>query len=191
MDAGMDAGTLRERVSVLALTGNAAEGWRWTVARNTWARAEPTGKKTVFSEYGTGTAGVTFWLRRQPLGPDSALRWNGQHCCIAAIVPVGRGHIKVTAALAEPVLCADRYQDPAVTFPGILLDPFQRKAEWGWEQLEPQAQNTLHRVLVTPKAVSLKPGRLVEVAGVKWPILTAHDSFHGRNEYELCREVDL
>ena len=46
-------------------------------------------------------------------------------------------------------------------------------------------------MLVTPKAVRLTPGPLVEVDGVEWPIITPYELDPHKNEYELRRTVDL
>ena len=46
-------------------------------------------------------------------------------------------------------------------------------------------------MLVTPKAIALTPGQLVEVDGTPWPVTLAHTLDLWHNEYELEREVDL
>ena len=61
----------------------------------------------------------------------------------------------------------------------------------GHEQREPYAANVLRHVLVTPKAIALTPGQLVEVDGTPWPVTLAHTLDLWHNEYELEREVDL
>ncbi len=53
------------------------------------------------------------------------------------------------------------------------------------------ATNEHRRVLVTPKAVRLRPGPLVEVDGVEWPVMAAYELDPHKNEYILEREVDL
>ncbi len=59
------------------------------------------------------------------------------------------------------------------------------------QQQEPMATNEHRRVLVTPKAVRLRPGPLVEVDGVEWPVMAAYELDPHKNEYILEREVDL
>ena len=51
--------------------------------------------------------------------------------------------------------------------------------------------NKHQRVLVTPKAVRLAPGKLVEVDGVPWPITTPYELDPHKNEYAVERTVDL
>ena len=181
------AGRLRDRVEVLELKSASADApdqseagpaesrgegvssagvkmpqaWDWETVRRTWAQAGLMTRPNVYSVHGIGAAGVSFILRRQPLTPDSALRWRGQHCLITAIRPLGRLYLAVT----------ERYA--------------------GHRQEEPMALNTHRRVLVAPKAVRLAPGPLVEVDGVEWPILTHYELDPHKNEYTLERTVDL
>lgn len=179
-----DAGELRERPEVLELQ-ETESGFVWQPKRRTWASAELSVRRNVWSVHGIGAAGVTFIMRRQPLTMDHALRWKDQHCFITSIAPWGRSHIKVEAALVVVTECENKYEN--VKFPGIITEEYHRH-----EQLEPQAINILHHVLVTPKRVELKPGRLVEVGDVRpWNILTAHRLDPHKNEYIIERVMDL
>lgn len=181
-------GRLNERVDVLELQ-NVSESdtpaaWAWAPVRRTWAEAELTSRPNVYSVHGIGAAGVSFTLRRQPLTLDSALRWRGQHCLITAIRPLGRLYLTVEAALVVLSQCRD--PKTGETFPAVITEKYVRH-----EQLEPMAVNTYQRVLVTPKAVRLTPGPLVEVDGVNWPITTAYELDPHKNEYAIERTVDL
>lgn len=178
-----DAGSLDQRLTVLSLIRE-DKTYRWEAERLTWARAELSQRTNVYSIHGIGTAGVTFTMRRQPLDLGNALLWRGRHCMITAIRPLGRLHLTAEAALVEVSGCEDKYTD--TSFPGVMTEKYL-----GHQQLEPQAINTLRHVLVTPKAIELTPGRLVEVAGTPWPIQTAHLLDPWKNEYELERTVDL
>lgn len=179
-----DAGELRERPVVLHLQG--ADGsYEWQPVRKTWASAELSVRKNVWSVHGIGATGVTFIMRRQPLTLDNALRWKGQHCFITSITPWGRNHIKVEAALVVVTECENRHE--GVKFPGIITEEYHRH-----EQLVPQAINILHHVLVTPKCIELTPGKLVEVGDTgPWNILTAHLLDPHKNEYIIERAKDL
>lgn len=55
------------------------------------------------------------------------------------------------------------------------------------EQLEPMARNTICYVLVTPKAIALTSGSLVEIAETPYEVLLAHDLDPYKNEYEIKR----
>lgn len=177
------AGDLDQPLEVLELrkTGNT---YSWMQVRHTWGGVELSTKKNNFSVYGVGCSGATFILRRQPLALDNAIRWGKQHCFITSIIPVGRLHWQVEAALVEVTPCEDRYA--GITFPAVITEKYLAH-----QQLEPQAVNTLRHVLVAPKKIELLPGRLVEVAGESWPILTAHRLDPWKNEYEIERTVDL
>lgn len=181
-------GRLNERLEVLGLQ-NVSESdtpavWEWEPIRRTWAGFELMTKPNIYSVHGIGTAGVTFTLRRQPLDLDNALLWRGQHCLITAIRPLGRLYLSVEAALV--VLSRCRNPKTGEMFPAVMTERYVRH-----EQLEPMAQNKHRRVLVTPKAVRLTPGPLVEVEGVEWPIMTPYELDPHRNEYAIERTIDL
>ena len=179
----VDAGSMDQRLAVQTLAQD-GKAYRWKATRATWAKAVLDTKTNVYSVHGIGTAGVTFTLRQQPLDLGNALLWRGQHCMITAIRPLGRLHLTVEAALVVVSEGADKYT--GATFPAIMTEKYL-----GHQQLEPQAINTLRHVLVTPKAIELTPGKLVEVAGTPWPIQVAHLLDPWKNEYELERTVDL
>lgn len=181
--AEVNAGDLRERIEVLELRETDG-GFAWARNRFTWAKIELTGRRQAFSTYGVGAAGVKLTIRRQDISLAHAIRWRGQHCHIAGIASLGRQYLTVEAALVEVVACADRYRN--VEFPAILAERYLRHQE-----LEPQDINVLRHVLITPKVITLTPGRLVEVAGVSWPIRLAHTLGPWINEYEIERMVDL
>lgn len=178
-----DAGELRERPEILHLV-KGDEGYFWEALRKTWASAEYSVRRNNFSNHGIGATGVTFLMRRQDLSPEHALRWKGNHCFITSIVPHGRNHIKVETALVKIVACENKYEN--LKFPAVMTEEYHRH-----DQLEPQAINTLRHVLVTPKCIVLKPGKLVDVEGADWPILTAYLLDPNKNEYVIERTVDL
>lgn len=196
-DSGVEVGRLSERVEVLEFregtippvlrAEDAQDGgavWGWETVRRTWGRAVLSERKNVYSVHGIGAAGVNFTLRRQSLDLDSALRWRGQHCLITAIRPLGRLYLTVAAALVELYLCRD--PTGGTTFPAVMTEQYA-----GHQQLEPMAINTHRRVLVTPKAIKLSPGQLVEVAGEPWPIFTPYELDPHKNEYVIGRTVDI
>lgn len=186
-DSGVEVGRLNDRVEVLELRKTVEENntvWAWATVRRTWAKAELSAKANIYSVHSLGASGVSFTLRRQPLGLDNALWWQGQHCLITAIRPLGRLYWVVEAALVVLSRCEDRYT--GTRFSAVMTEKYL-----GHQQLEPLAVNTLRHVLVTPKCIQLTPGRLVEVGGEGWPIRMAHLLDPHKNEYELERTVDL
>ena len=180
----VDAGKLDERVKVLELAETSTGVWAWQQARTTWASVEISTRHNVWSVHGIGATGVKLTMRRQALSMGNALEWQGQHCFITAIEPLGRNHMEVSAALVTISACEN--EDGSVQFPASVTEKYL-----GHDQLEPYAVNVLRHVLVTPKAIELKPGQLVEVDGTDWHIKVAHilDLWH--NEYEIERTVDL
>lgn len=187
-DSGVEVGRLSDRLEVLELQsapgGDGGMEYAWESVRRTWARTELTQRTNVYSVHAIGAAGVSFTLRRQPITLDSALRWRGQHCLITAIRPLGRLYLTVEAALV--VLSRCRSPRTGAAFPAVMTERYV-----GHQQLEPMAVNIHRRVLVTPKAVRLASGPLVEVDGVPWPIVTPYELDPHKNEYELERTVDL
>lgn len=217
-DSGVEVGKLDERVEVLEFVNMAAVGaaisrpqdmdngqatggrmisaptppdeeqpppaWEWQTVRRTWGQVTLTERKSVYSVHGIGAAGVTVILRRQPLTLDNALRWRGQHCLITAIRPLGRLYLSIDAALVELSQCRDTVTD--ATFPAVMTEEYVQH-----QQLEPMAVDTHRRVLVTPKAVRLAPGPLVEVDGTPWPVLTPYELDPHKNEYIIGRTVGL
>ena len=187
-DSGVEVGRLSDRLEVLELQSAPGEDggmeYAWESVRRTWARAELMQRTNVYSVHAIGAAGVSFTLRRQPITLDSALRWRGQHCLITAIRPLGRLYLTVEVALVVLSQCRDTHTEGI--FPAVMTEEYVRH-----DQMEPMAVNEHRRVLVTPKAVRLRPGPLVEVDGVEWPVLTPYELDPHKNEYILRREVDL
>lgn len=183
----MDAGELKERVTVLRLVEN-PEGFAWEAVRRTWAQVEEGKGKSLFSTLGLGAQGLKLVLRRQGLTLHDAILWRGRHCLLTKIRDKGRLYLEAEAALVDPVTCrADPDRRPeGRRFPAVLTEKYLRH-----EQEEPMAVNTICYVLVTPKPVELVSGRLVDVAGTAYQILNAHVLDPYQNEYEILRKRDL
>ena len=101
---------------------------------------------------------------------------------------MGRNHLEVDAAVVKVDTVRQMAEREAVvqTFPGVLTEKYVRHGqEW------PMSVNELGLVLVTPKAVTLPPGGLVEARGALWEILAPHELDEFKNEYEIGRTVDL
>lgn len=82
------AGDLKDRLEVLELKQNETGDWVWTTCRKTWAQVMPDIKKRdLFSSVGIGARAASVILRRQSLTMGNALRWNGQHLFLTAILP--------------------------------------------------------------------------------------------------------
>ena len=190
MDVVIDAGRLSERLEVLELRETKPGAWSWETARKTWGQVELDAgqRKNLFSSVGIGARNASLVLRRQDLTLHNALRWKDQHLFLTTILPRGRGHLDVTAALVRPetVRLVPDDGDQGMAFPGVLTEKYlTHSQEW------PMSINDLELVLVVPKVITLRPGRLVECSGATWEVLVPHELDEYKNEYEIGRRAEL
>lgn len=184
----IDAGKLNKAAQVLELRETAPGVWEWAPARRTWASITLQPKTNLFSKVGIGARNAAVIVRRQPLTLHHALRWGDTHLFLTSIVPMGRNHLEMDAAVVKVDTVRQMAEREAVvqTFPGVLTEKYVRHGqEW------PMSVNELRLVLVTPKAVTLPPGGLVEARGALWEVLAPHELDAFKNEYEIGRTVDL
>ena len=204
MSEQIDAGRLNKAVHVLELRETAPGAWEWGPIRRTWTMLTLQTKKNLFSSVGIGARGAELILRRQPLTLHNALLWGEQHLFLSAILPVGRLHLRVQAALVEPVTClATRTEDTVgeagrpttaetmrMTFPGVLTEKYAR-----YEREETHAENETSYVLVVPKAIQLKASDLVTVqegpAKAVYYVTICHVLDPYKNEYEIVWQGDV
>ena len=93
-----------------------------------------------------------------------------QHLFLTSILPEGRLHWKVSAALVEIAQCqADMDEGGGARFPGVLTEKYMK-----FQQESPYSTNTITYVLVTPKAVALQRGGVVAVNGTDYAVQLAH-----------------
>ena len=141
MTPSIDAGKLRERLEVMELKEGPNGVWTWESVRKARGQVElNTVKKNLFSSVGIGARGAELVLRRQPLTLHQAILWGERHLFLTAVLPEGRLHLRVQAALVEPVTClATRTEDTVgeagrpetretmrQTFPGVLTEKYVR-----------------------------------------------------------------
>ena len=188
----MDAGKLNEKLSLLKY-----DDGNWQQISVLWGSALQNDKNNIFSSVGIGARNVEFVIRRREISLHNALQWRGRHCFLTGITDEGRGHLRVTAALIEPVVC--RSYRSIITHnenrnPVHTLEPlFEFKAcvtekYMGFMQQQPQAQIKETLVLVTPKSVELKMGDIVEISGFgKYAVTLPHTIDEFKNEYEAQR----
>ena len=193
------AARMRDRVEILSLQ-EADGSYAWVPSKTTYATAEKTGKRNLFSAVGAGREEYLFTLRRQPLALDQALRWRGRFCFLSDLSEPDRGHITARCALAEPSDCMvqrtkvstdnpmnrpQRLQTETVRFPAILTEKYVKATPEDWSTVTETAY-----VLVTPKAVSLHTGETVSVGGAPFVVQVGHLLDEYKNEYEILRKVD-
>ena len=204
MSEQIDAGRLNKAIHVLELRETAPGAWEWGPIRRTWTMLTLQTKKNLFSSVGIGARGAELILRRQPLTLHNALLWGEQHLFLSAILPEGRLHRRVQAALVEPVTClATRTEDTVgeagrpttaetmrMTFPGVLTEKYAR-----YEREETHAENETSYVLVVPKAIQLKASDLVTVqegpAKAVYYVTICHVLDPYKNEYEIVWQGDV
>ena len=200
----IDAGKLDERVLVLALQETSENVWRWVETRKTWASVEQSTRRNNWSVHGIGTTGVTLTVRRQDITLGHALQWRGQHCFITSLLPFGRNHLKVEAALVAVSECeaaaemsAGRTElnrptltpSTALSFPGVVAEKYRRSQEG---DLYTTVETAL--ILNVPKAVpELAEGRTVTIGGPaagSYEVQAVHNLDPNRVEYEILRKGD-
>lgn len=182
------AGKLDQPLEVLELRETSAGLWEWVAIRRAWGQVEQTAKTNLFSKVGVGARDAAIVLRTQPLTLHNALRWKGQHLFLTSITRRDRNHLDVASALVMPDTVKLRADETieGKTFPGVLTEKYVRhEQEW------PMSVNEQGLVLVTPKAIALRPGCLVEVRGAAWEVLAPHELDQYKNEYEIGRRIDL
>ena len=200
----IDAGKLKEAVEVMELREEPAGVWTWQGVRRTYAQVELSTTRSLFSEVGIGARAAELALRRQELTLHNALLWGDKHLFLTSIVPEGRSHLHVQAALVSTVGClAVRKGNTLgegnrpvsaevmrISFPGVLTERYVR-----YEREETHAETDAVYVLVTPKLIALKAGDLDTVqdgpAKAQYHVTAAHvlDSF--KNEYEIAFRSDV
>lgn len=205
MNTVIDAGRLDQRLEVLELREGEPGTWTWEAVRKTWGQVETDDRqrKNLFSSVGIGARNAALVLRRQELTLHNALRWKDQHLFLTAIIPRGRGHLDITAALVEPVQCvaqprrnelgegnrAKPVDGPPLTFPGVLTEKYL--------QVQPEASYAKAAgtyVLVTPKKIRLREGCLVTVQSgpaAVYHVRVCHVLDGFKNEYEIAFSRDI
>lgn len=188
--AFIGAGDLRERVQVRELIYDpAADAWGWETAFGAWAKAEQSDKTCLFSSVGIGARSVGFTMRKTGrLTLANALLWRGQFCFLSSIADAAQpGMMEVKAALCQTVDCQKDVDSvpPGCKFPGVLTEKYL-----GHQQETPMGVTTTTLVLVTPKAIALGSGSLVEADGKDYEVLVRHTLDPWKNEYEIRRKED-
>lgn len=200
----IDAGKLRDTLEVLRLKEAPVGTWTWQSEGTVKGQVEMTTGRNLFSAVGIGARGAEIILRRQELTLHNALLWGKQHLFLTAILPEGRLHLRVQAALVETVKClAVRTEDTVgeagrpsteetmrIVFPGILTEKYVR-----YEREETHAENETSYVLAASKAIQLKAGDLVTVqegpAKAVYHVTVCHILDPYKNEYEITWRGDV
>jgi len=181
-----NAGALREKVELLDLVQVDEGEWQWVKYSEIWAGVELTGKTTLFSRLGIGARAASIVIRKRALTLHQAIRWRGLHLFLSEITEPERGWLDVQAAVVEVTRCRARVPMEGPTFPAVRTERYISH-----QQKEPMAELTSEYVLVTPKAIKLTPGGLVEVGGDgPYEVLTPHTTDPFKNEYHIRSRVN-
>lgn len=172
----------------------------WQTVKSLPVKVEVTGKNNLFSKVGIGAKTALLTLRGTGgVTLADALRVDGQFYFLTDVQREGL-LLTVTAAMVSLVECvllrADTSVDvckrpihgeprPVLTFPAVLTEKYL-----GFTQGEPMAQTETTFVLVTPKAVTLTVGDLVETGGGRFAVQICHPLDAYKNEYEIHRKAD-
>lgn len=175
-----DAGSLKERVKVLRLmqTGN---GYKWAEKSAAWAKAERTGRASLFSANGLGAEGWRFVLRVMDFRVTDLLQCNGRYFFPTYVEKDG-GYLVAETGLVQVYEC----NQEGMNFPGVLTERYV-----GHQQQTPYDMNVIDYVLITPKEIKLDVGGIVQVGDTAYAIRTAHTIDTVKTEYEIRRVVDL
>lgn len=185
----MDAGAMREQLSILALRETPL-GYAWSEERQTWAKVELTGKSCYFSRVGLGARAAKITMRHQPFALNKALRWGDRHLFPTEITTPERGWMTVQAAVmdvGEWTALGDR-SIPDVLFPAAITEKYL-----GYSQERPMAESTVTYVLVTPKVIVMRPSDLVSNSNTTpgiYVVTNCHTIDPWKNEYEITRREE-
>lgn len=195
----MNPGDLEHKVEVLTLT-NTGNIYNWVTTANIWAKVERLNGTNIFSKVGIGAKSIKFTIRRRELTLHNAFRWEGKHYFLTDIVNLDRMYYEVTAAIIEPKTCiVERtgepilnelnrpiYGDPVIlTFPAYLTEKYL-----GYTQGTPMGTTEIRYILVTPKAIELDIGELVNIDGTIYNVEIIHSLDNYKNEYEIVARSD-
>lgn len=195
----MNPGKLRDRVTLLRLTGGA--DLTFAPAAQVWAQVRETGRKNNFAKVGIGADGVEILLREREITLHDAVLWNGCHYFLTDIAKEGNHPVywKVQAARV-PCRTAEVYRyrtsrgeagypvntlEQLGSFPACLTEKYL-----GSREEASHMENETRLVAVAPKAAAYQAGDLFEIGGKKYRVMVAHDLEDWKNEYEIQRVED-
>ena len=196
---------LNEKMEVLELIQDPQNQYTWASKKWIWASIDlSSGQRNLFSSIGIGARNANIIVRNDPgLSLHKALRWNGQFLFLTSLIPgEHRDRLELNAALVTPVSCIatwtprdakDALNRPvegepvSITFPGVLTEKYR-----GNEPEDVYRTLTQQRVLVTPKAIKLQAGAVVQIeAGAAYTVRSVMDLDEWKNEYEIEHQEDV
>jgi hypothetical protein len=197
----MNIGEMDKPASLLEFTEAAPGRYGWAAKKSLWAKVEYPAAGSIFSKFGVTARSAKLTVHSDPgLTLHNALALpGGRHLFLVDINPDVPGFYVVSAAIVGLVECqAERTaigkdannrpateRLPPLIFQGCLAEKYLRQA-----QGEPMSHTEARYVLVTPKAIEIQAGALVEVAGLDYEVAIPHTLDPYKNEYEILRRAD-
>lgn len=190
-------GAPKEKLQILALSETDGV-FSWREAGEIWASVTLESKANLFSRVGIGARSAAIvTVPRPDLTLFAALRWRGEHLFLTEMFDRGPARLEIRAARVTPRGCtafravksADRSKPAAYETRKIMRFPACVTEKWmGFAQREPQGELSETVVLVTPKAVDLKIGDVVEVEGLgRYAVRVPHRLDEYKNEFEAAK----
>lgn len=196
------AGRLDKAARVMELKKTSESAWEWVAVRDIRVSAEFTHKINIFSKVGAGARDAELVTWRRDITLHNAITLDGLHLFLTGITDRNRNQINIRAAVCDPVKMTAKpqartgrdamnrplmEQQAVFDFPGILTEMYHRN-----EGDEVFRKTTQRRVLVTPKAIVLRPGDLVQ-QGTEAPytVRQVMDLEFYKNEYVIERQEDV
>ena len=199
----INPGEMKDKIIILTLNSTSVDSqtsFAWNSGISVWSKTESLEKRNFFSSVGMGVKSIKFSMRKCNLSLHNALLWGERHCFITNIVEIDRKYFEVTVALIEPKQCSVTRTkvtknelnrpvlcpDSTITFPGYLVEKYL-----GYKQETPHAVNETMYVLVTPKAIELEAGDLVNIDEETYNVRVLHTLDEFKNEYEIALKKDV
>ena len=199
----MNAGDFRWQINVLEFVKAGQNAYEWQPVNSIWAKKEHQNVRVVYSKVGVTARSVKFMVYSRHIltlhNALSASKPATEHYFLTDINRDMPGFSVVTAAIVEPVNCLLQLTKtlkgagnrPVIekleplSFPGYLTEKYLRQ-----DQKTPMSHSEIRYVLITPKAIDIPTGELIEIGGALYASVIPHTLDPYKNEYEILRRMD-
>jgi len=199
----MNPGEFRWLIDILELVEVEIGVYEWRQKKRIWSKMEHLTTNCVYSKNGISARSARFTIEsRHEITLHNAL----------ALAPPGTGHFfladinrekpgfyVLSTAVIAPVTCeAERTKTVTgalnrpeteklqpLIFPGYLTEKYLRQT-----QDAPMSYSETRYVLITPKAIGIQTGELVDIGGALYETVIPHVLDPWKNEYEILERKD-